>query len=159
MKHIKQPSVIIALILLIIPLSAQAQSRSKNLETIEKLEDALSTALALDRLGTLDAKHSNPGKVRVVIEHSGADIAADPNSIYERKVFKTFGELGRWLKSRETEGGFPLRVTMPLVGCQRGLCTYNFDGGILHHRLYLQKISYGYRNWRPYIKTIFLLAG
>jgi hypothetical protein len=97
--------------------------------------------------------------VRIVIENSGADIAVDPNSEYERKVFKTFGEFGRWLKSQETEDGLPFRVTMPLVGCKRGLCTYNFDGGIDHNLLYLQKISYGYRNRRPYIKTIFLLAG
>ncbi|HEX8709446.1 MAG TPA: hypothetical protein VF723_14470 [Pyrinomonadaceae bacterium] len=158
MKHIKRLSVIAALILFVIPLSAQAQSRSHK-ETIEQLEDAFSTAFGLDTLKTLDAKGSNPGKLRVVVEHPGADLAVDPKGEYERKVFETFGQLGLWLKSRENEGGLPLRVSMPLVACKRGLCTYNFDGGILHNHLYLQKISYGYRKRRPYIKTIFLLAG
>jgi len=155
MKHIKQLFVIIALILFIIPLSAQAQSRSKKV-TIEKLEDAFSTDFGIDLLGELDAKHSNPGRIKVVIENSGADIAV---AMYERKVFKTFGQFGRWLKSQESKDGLPFRVVMPLVGCKRGICTYNFDGGIDHNHLYLQKISYGYRNRRPYIKTIFLLNG
>jgi hypothetical protein len=155
MKHIKQLFVIIALILFIIPLSAQAQSRSKK-ETVEKLEGAFSTAFGIDLLGELDAKLSNPRRIKVVIENSGADLAVDE---YERKVFKTFGQFGRWLKSQESKDGFPFRVVMPLVGCKRGICTYNFDGGIDHNHLYLQKISYGYRNRRPYIKTIFLLAG
>jgi hypothetical protein len=167
MKHIKQLSIVIALILFIVPLSVQAQSSSKK-ATIEKLEDAVSTAFGLDTLAALDAKHPNPAKVRVVIENSGADIAVDPNSEYERKVFKTFGGIGQWLRSREIDSApsedgltikLPMRLVMPLVGCKRGLCTYDFDGGIDHNHLYLQKISYGYRNRRPYIKTIFLLAG
>jgi hypothetical protein len=158
MKHFRQLSVAAALILLIIPLQAQAQSRSKK-ETIGKLEDALSTAFFLDTLGELDAKRPYLGKVRVVIEHSGADLAADPNGEFERKAFKTLGEFGRWLKSQESEDGLPFRVTMPLLGCKRGVCTYDFNGGILHNHLYLQKISYGYRKGRPYIKTIFLLNG
>jgi hypothetical protein len=158
MKYIKQLSVIAALILFVIPLSAKAQARSKK-ETIAKLEDALSTAFFLGTLGKLDAKYPNFGKVRVVIEHSGADLAEDPNGEFERKVFRTFGEFGRWLKSQEYENGLPFRVTMPLVGCRRGMCTYNFDGGILHNHLYLQQISYGYRKGHPYIKTIYLLNG
>jgi hypothetical protein len=158
MNHIKQLSITITLILFILPISAQAQSRSQR-ETMGKLEDALSTAFGSDTLGTLDVGYPNFGKVRVVIENSGADLAVDPNGEYERKVFKTFGQFGRWLKSRESEDGLPFKVTMPLVGCKRGLCTYDFDGGILHNHLYLQKISYGHRKGRPYIKTIFLLNG
>jgi hypothetical protein len=150
MKYIKQLSAGIALLLFLIPSSAEAQSRLKK-GTIGELEDAFSTAFALNRLSGLDAKHPNRGKVRVVVEYS----AIDP----EIKVFRTFGALGRWLKSRETEDGFPRTVTMPLEGCRRGSCTYDFNGGILHNHLYLKKLSYGYRNGRPYLKTIFLVNG
>jgi hypothetical protein len=161
MKYIKQLSVILALILSVTPLSAQTQSPTKRL-TIERLVDELEIAYVADTLETLDAKRPNQGKIRVVIEYQ----TIEP----EIKVFKTFGELGRWLRSRETdtegmpaEAGttvkLPRRVTMSLVGCKRGLCTYDFDGGILHNHLYIKKISYGYRKGRPYLKTILLLSG
>ena len=159
MKHIKQLSVIIGLILFIIPLSARAQSRFKKV-TIEKLEDVFSTAFGLDTLETLDAKYPHHGRMKVVIEYT----SIEP----EIKVFKTFGGVGRCLRSMETDSmptetglniKLPMRLVMPLVGCKRGLCTYDFNGGILHNRLYIKKISYAYRNKRPYIKTIFLLAG
>ena len=158
MKHIKQIYITIALILFVIPLSAQAQSRSKKL-TIEKLIDEFEIAFVQDRLEKLDAKYPNYGKVRVEIEYT----SIEPDI----KVFKTFGGIGRWLRSMETdsmplEDGTTMKLPMRLmseVSCQRGLCTYDYDGGILHNRLYIKKISYGYRNGRPYIKNIFLLAG
>jgi hypothetical protein len=53
----------------------------------------------------------------------------------------------------------PGRESRPLVRCAKGVCTYNFDGGILHNHLYLKKISYGTRSGCPYIKTIYLLDG
>jgi hypothetical protein len=154
MKQIKQLAIAIALILSIISLPAQAQSSKK--ESIEKLEDAFSIAYTSDNLGTLDAKRPSWGNVRIVIEYP---LAEDPRDRYERRVFKTFGKIGRWLKSKEREDGTPFRVSMPLAGCKRGLCTYDFNGGIDHNHLYIDKISYGYRNGHPYIKTIFLLAG
>lgn len=161
MKYTKQLSVFLALILSVTPLSAQTQSPTKRL-TIEKLVDEFEVAYVADNLETLDAKRPNPVKIRVEIEYQTID--------REIKVFKTFGELGRWLRSRETdtegmpvEAGttskLPMRVTMLPVGCRRGLCTYDFNGGILHNHLYIQKISYGYRKGRPYLKTIFLLSG
>ena len=158
MKQIKHLSAAIALILFILLFSAYAQSPPKK-GSIQKLEDDFSTSYGLGTLATLDGKRTNPGKLRVVVEHSGADIADDPNGEFERKVFKNFGQLGRWLKSQENEDGLPRKVTMPLLGCRRGLCTHNFDGGILHNHLYLQKIAYSYRNKKPYIRTIFLLEG
>jgi hypothetical protein len=153
MKQIRQLAIAIALILSIISLPAQAQSSKK--ESIEKLEDMFSIAYTSDDLGTLDVKRPYWGKVRIVIEYP----LADPKDRYESKVFKTFGKFGRWLKSREREDGTPFRETRPLVGCKRGLCTYDFNGGIDHNHLYLDKISSAYRNGHPYIKTIFLLAG
>ena len=154
MRHIKQLPITIALILSIFSLSAQAQHSSR-IATIKKLQDAFSIAYTSDTLGTLDTKRQYRGKVRIVIEYP----EADPKAIYLSKVFKTFGGVGRWLKSREREDGTPFRVTRPLIGCKRGHCTYDFDWGIDHNHLYIDKISYGYKNGRPYIKTVFLLAG
>ena len=160
MKHIKRLSVIVTLILLIIPLPAQAQPPSKRL-TIEKLVDAFEIAFGMDNLGMLDAKVPNPVKMRVEIEYQtiGPEI----------KVFRTFGEIGRWLRSRQTDGAakvdgqtvkFPITVVLPRVGCKRGLCTYDFfDGAMRHNHLFIKKISYGYRKGRPYLKTIYLLSG
>jgi hypothetical protein len=150
MKHIKQLAASLALILFIISPAAQAQSRSK-IKTIEQLEDAFSIAF-MNNLTELDAKYPNHETFRVIIEYSSA---LDPDI----RVFRTFGALGRWLKSRETEDGFPWRLSTQLVGCKRGVCTFEFEGNLQHNRLYIQKLSYGYRNGRPYLKTIFLLAG
>ncbi|SRR6266478_4991839 len=154
MKHIKQLPITIALILSVFSLSAQAQ-HSSGVATIERLQNAFSIAYTSDTLGTLDTKRQYRGKVRIVIEYP----EADPKAIYLSKVFKTFAGVGRWLRSMEREAGIPFRVTRPLIGCKRGHCTYDFDGGIDHNHLYIDKISYGYINGRPYIKTVFLLAG
>ncbi len=157
MRHIKQLSAIVAIALLILPLSARANPSKK--KPLEKLEDDFSTAYALDLLPQLDRKRSNAAKFRVVIENTGVDTVLHPNWEYERKAFRSFGALGRWLKSRERQAGFPQRVTKPLISCRRGFCTYDFDGGIDHNHLYLQKISYGYRKGRPCIRKIYLLNG
>ena len=154
MKHIKQLPITIALILSVFSLSAQAQ-HSSGKATIEKLQNAFSIAYTSDTLGTLDTKRQYRGKVRIVIEYP----EADPKAIYESKAFKTFGGVGRWLKSKERGDGTPFRVTRPLVGCKRGHCTYDFDGGIDHNHLYIDKITYGYKNGRAFIRTVFLLAG
>jgi hypothetical protein len=154
MKHIKQLPITIALILFIFSLPVQAQS-SSGIATIEKLQRAFSIAYTSDNLGTLDTKRQYRGKVRIVIEYPEADL----KPIYLSKVFKTFERVGRWLKSKEREDGTPFRVTRPLIGCKRGRCTYDFDGGIDHNHLYIDKITYGFINRRPYIKTVFLLAG
>ena len=159
MNYIKQLSTVVALILSIIPLSIHAQSSSKRL-TIGKLVDEFETAFVADSLEKLDAKRPNRGKMRVIITYD----TIEP----ETKVFRTFGELGRWLRSRETDSAptadgrtvkLPFRVTNPPTVCRRGLCLYDYEGGILHNHLYLKKILYGYRNGRPYIKTIFLYNG
>ena len=151
MKNIKQLAAGLALILYIISPPAQAQPRSK-IKTVGQLEDAFSKAFGRDRLAELDARYPNHGKFRVIIEYSSP---LEPDI----RVFRTFGALGRWLKSRETEGGFPWRMDTTLVGCRRGVCTYEIEGNLAHNRLYIQKLSYGYRNGRPHLKTIFLLAG
>jgi hypothetical protein len=138
------------LLLLIAPQSAPAQTAAKK-ETVEELVKALSEAFTSKSLGGLAAARPQQGRVRIVVEHS-------ITGTFDGRNFKTLEAGERWLKSREREDG-PARQVLPLKRCRRGVCTYDFDGGILHNNLYLQKVAYGYRNGRPYIKTIYLLDG
>lgn len=125
--------------------------------TIEQLVKSLAEAYTAKSLGSLDAERPYDVRVRIIIEHSLAE--DDAKERFERRQFKTLEQAERWLRSREREDQTPSRQIKPLLRCARGLCTYDFDGGILHNQLYLRKISYGYRNGRPLIKTIFLLDG
>lgn len=148
----KNFAIALALMLSITSLQARAASPCKK-RTIEQLVNEFATAYDAKTLGSLDAAHPLLGSVRISIEDSLGD-----NDFTIKRV-KTLAQADRWLRSREREEGAPFRETRPLVRCRKGLCTYNFDGGILHNHLYLQKISYGYRNGCPYIKTIYLLDG
>lgn len=125
--------------------------------TIEELVESLSEAYTSKTLDGLDKERPLLGRVRIVIEHSLA--GDDDKDRFEIKTFTTFKQAEQWLRSRERDEGFPARQSKPLVRCRQGVCTYNFDGGILHNNLYLQKISYDYRRGRPFIKTIYLLDG
>lgn len=150
----KQLATTVALILLIIALPVHASSPAKK-ETINQLVKELSDAYEAKTLGKLDAEHPYLGKVKIIIEHS----LGEGKDQFEVKEFKTLEKAEQWLKSREREDGTPFREIRTLVGCKRGICTYDFDGGILHNHLYIKKIAYGYRNRSPYIKRIYLLDG
>lgn len=147
---------IVAVIVFIISISVPAASLSKK-ETIEQIVSALSEAYTAKALGKLDARRPYAGKVKIVIEHSLAE--DDAQDRFESKVFASLAKGEQWLRSREREEGAPYRETRPLLRCKNGVCTYNFEDGILHNHLYLRKITYGYRAGRPYIKTIYLLDG
>lgn len=133
--------------------SAPASSNS----TIEQLVKSLAEAYTSKTLGKLDAETPYLRKIRIVIEHSLAEEGAKDS--VEVKEFRTLAQAERWLRSREISEGVPARGGMPLEQCSKGVCTFDFNGGILHNHLYLQEIRYGYRRGRPYIKTIFLLDG
>jgi hypothetical protein len=136
-------------------LPIQAESPCKK-QTIEVLVKAVAEAHEAKTLGSLDAQKPYVGKLRIVIENSLAgDNAKDRFTI---KWFTSLARAETWLKSREHEE-LPARETKPLVRCTKGICTYNFDGGILHNHLYLKKITYGFRSGCPYIRTIYLLDG
>lgn len=127
---------------------------------IEELVKALADAYEAKSLESLDAEHLYSGTVKIVIEHSLVDFG-NKESVRNRievKEFKTFAQAEKWLDSREHDE-LPAREARPLEGCKRGVCAYDFDGGILHNHLYLQKISYGLRRGHPFLKTIFLLDG
>jgi hypothetical protein len=144
----------LALTLISLPVHAQSSSRK---QTIAQLEDALGVAYMAKELGKLDKKRPLFGWVKIVIEHS---LAGDTDKDrFEIKSFTTLAKGEQWLNSREREDGTPFREARDLLQCRRGVCTYNLDGGISHNHLYLKKLTYGYRNGRPYIKTILLLDG
>jgi hypothetical protein len=155
-KEMTKLATAVSLILVIISFPVHAKSPTKQ-ETIEQLVKELAEAYTAKDLGQLDAEHPYFGQVKIVIEHSLAEDTA-PNR-FEVKRFKTLAQGEQWLRGREREEGAPFRQTRPLLQCRKALCDYDFDGGILHNQLYLRRISYGYRNGRPYIKTLFLLDG
>jgi hypothetical protein len=147
--------VVVAVILFGLSLPVQAQSRCKR-QPIEDLVKAVAEGFETKTMRSLDAQKPYVGRVRIVIEHSLA-----PDDDKDRFVIRSFTSLARaerWLKSREHDE-MPGRDTKPLARCAKGVCTYNFDGGIVHNTLYLQKITYGTRGGCPYLKTIYLLDG
>ncbi len=131
----------------IIPSSFQPPSK---IETIGQLAKTLSEAFTANELGRLDAERPYLGTVRIVLEHS---ITGE----IESKNFKSFKAGEQWFKSRAREDG-PARNSGPLLQCSKGVCTYE-QVGMLHNNLYLQKITYGYKNRIPYIKTMYVLDG
>jgi len=141
-----------ALLLLSTFLPVQAQS-SATKKGIRPLLRALEDAYTAKALGKLDAARPYFGRVKIVIEHSLSEDS------FETRVFSNLAKGEQWLRSREREDNTPFREARELLQCKNGLCTYNLDGGISHNHLYLQKISYAYRNGRPLIKTIYLLDG
>lgn len=123
---------------------------SPQTQTIEQLANAVADAFTAGTLGTLDAGRPYVGTVRVVIQN-----LVDA----ERKNFRTLAAFERWLKSRETQDGpitNPRRNMGALRQCRKGICTFE-DAGGLHNMLYVQKITYGMRKGRPYIKAIHLV--
>lgn len=125
--------------------------------TIEQTVKALADAYTNRSLGNLDAERPYLKQFRIVIEHSLADDRSRDR--FRSRQFKSLADAERWLRSMERGQDGPIRESRPLVRCNRGVCAYDFDGGILHNHLYLRKVAYIQRNGRAYIKTIYLLDG
>lgn len=146
---------IAAVLMLLMPSNSLAKSPPEP-GTIEQLAIELSDAYANKNLGRLDRKYPVLGKVKIEIEDS---LAGDDNPSRPRtKEFQSLAQGEKWLRST-ARNDFPVRESRPLIACKQGSCTYDFSAGILHNHLYLKKISYGYKNGRPYLKTIYLLDG
>jgi hypothetical protein len=148
----KQLAAALAIILCLVPLPAHARSRCKK-QKIEDLVTEFSNAYMEKAMGRLQPEHPFLLKLKFVIEHSLGE------GEYDIKVSGYLEDVDEWLKNREREDGTPFRELRPLIACRKGICTFDFDGGILHNHLYLKKITYGYRNGCPYLKTIYLLDG
>lgn len=155
MKKTKTLVSAVALVILGISLPVRAGSPCKK-QPVENLAKAIAEAYQAKTLSSLDAQKPYVGKVRIVIEHSLAD--DDSKDRFVIKWFTSLAKAEAWLKSREHEE-MPGRAAKPLTRCAKGVCTYNFDEGIVHNTLYLKKISYGLRVGCPYIKTVYLLDG
>lgn len=154
-KMITKLSSILALFVFGLSLPAAAQTGCKQ-QPIETLAKAVAEGYNQKTLASLDAQKPLRGTVRVVIEHSLAEDKAP-----DRFVVKRFASLARfeaWLKGREHEE-LPARSVMPFKSCAKGVCTFDFEGGILHNNLYLKKIAYGTSQGCPFLKTIYLLDG
>ncbi len=124
--------------------------------TVEQLAIEVADAYVKKSLGRLDRKYPVQGKVKIEIEDSLSGGDRETKSV--SKEFRQLEQGEKWLRSRSRDE-FPVRQSKPLIGCKQGSCTYDFSAGILHNQLYLKKISYGYKNGRPYLKTIYLLDG
>jgi hypothetical protein len=154
-KKLKMLCTVLTVIFFSLSLPVKAVSPCKK-QPIEDLVKAVAAAYEVKSMGRLDAQKPDVGKVRIVIENSLAEDNAKDRFVI--KWFSSLAQLEQWLKSREHEE-LPARESRPLVRCAKGVCTYNFDGGILHNHLYLKKITYGSRAGCPYLKTIYLLDG
>jgi hypothetical protein len=119
-------------------------------ETLEQLVNAVARAWSEGKLGSLDARRPYMGSVRIRVEHSIVDRV-------ESRSFKTLAQAEHWFKRRERADG-PGRNIGPLQQCSKGVCTFE-QTGMLHNNLYLQRITYGMRGGRPYIKAIHVIDG
>ena len=132
-----------------------ASSRAHRLpqtQTVQQLVNAVAKAWGDGNLASLDASRPYVGTVRVVVE---AQVGEPPN--VERKSFMTLAQIDRWFKSNERADG-PSRNVGPLEKCSRGVCTFEVVG-MNHNNLFLQKITYGMRKGKPYIKAIYIADG
>jgi hypothetical protein len=152
-------AVVAVLSLLMMPIEAQSftigesgaiSKRQIKLQTIEQLATTVATAYSDNKLDQLEVPATK--KIQISIEHSLGE-----GSVLTRN-FKTWQEGEKWLRSKSTDGQ-PVRENRSLSSCEKGVCNYDFRAGILHNHLYLRKLTYGYKNGRPYIKSIYLLDG
>lgn len=147
---------IIAVLFFLSVSMVSAQSRGQK-NRIEQIANAVASAFVTRDLGRLDQMGllQSGGSVRIVVSHSlgeeGKDIVV--------RHFTSFYRAERWLSNRHPQPGLPNRVVQTFTGCRKGVCTFEEDGGILHNHLYLQEISYGYRNGRLFIKELYFYDG
>jgi len=156
MNSIISKKSLVAMLALMLALSTTGYAKPCKKQSIVDLVKVVAEAFVEKKMGRLDVDRPYVGTIRIVIEHSLAD--DDDPQRFEIKKFSSLARAERWLKSRETEE-WPGRYSRPPEKCERGVCTYNLDGGINHKSLYLQKITYGIRGGCPYVKTIYLLDG
>ncbi|HWS98718.1 MAG TPA: hypothetical protein VN256_00505 [Pyrinomonadaceae bacterium] len=127
------------------PARAHAPSQT---QAAEELAKTVADAFAAGELGRLDAERPYLGTVRIRVEHSIT------GGIVTRS-FKTLAAAERWLnrgnQDSQRNGG-------TLRRCRRGTCTFEQEG-MLHNNLYLQRITYGLRRGRPYVKAIHIIDG
>ncbi len=125
-------------------------------QPIESLAKAVAEGFESKTLRDLDKQKPYSGKFKLIIENSLADDNAPDRFVVRR--FASLAQADAWLTRREHEE-LPARSVKPFKKCAKGVCTFDFDGGILHNNLYLKRITYSIRAGCPYLKTIYLLDG
>jgi hypothetical protein len=154
-KPLKKSITIFALALCIGLTGIQAATPAQ-CDNIDQVADQLGRAFEDREMGRLDPSRPYVESVTIVYEHSLSD--GRPRT----RSFRSLGLAEKWLQSMEhgvAEEMGPRRHLMPLKRCRAGVCTYDFEGGILHNQLYIKKFTYGVRRGKPYIKAIYLLDG
>jgi hypothetical protein len=121
-------------------------------QTVQEFVNDVAKAWGEGNLGSLDAGRPYVGTVRVIVEAQ----AGEPPNV-ERKSFRTLAQIDRWFKRNERADG-PGRNVGPLEKCSRGVCTFEVVG-MNHNNLFLQKITYGMRKGKPYVKAIYIADG
>lgn len=122
---------------------------TRRAQTVEELAKAVADAFAAGELGRLDAERPYLRTVRLRVEHS---ITGD----VESRSFRSLERLQQWLDKGENQDS--QRNSGTLRRCRRGVCAFEQEG-MLHNNLYLQRITYGTRGGRPYVKAIHLIDG
>lgn len=117
--------------------------------TIENLVQRLSESFAARTMSSLDAERPYLRSVTIVVEHS-------LSGRKDRRSFKTLKAAEQWIGQNRKEANFDPK---PLKKCSRGVCTFDFAGGILHNSLYLQKLTYSIVKGRPVLRAIYFLDG
>ena len=139
--------VLVCALILAFSLPGIAQSPSQT-QTPEELVKAVADAFSAGELGKLDAERPYLRTVRIRVEHS-------ITGGIEARSFRTLERLERWLDGANRDSA---RNGGALRRCRRGVCTFEQEG-MLHNNLYLQRITYGLRKGRPYIKAIHIIDG
>lgn len=117
-------------------------------EPVESLAARVSQAFKAKKFGTLDGGNFYSGRVKISVEHSlSGKIGA--------KNFSSMKLAGDWLFRGQRQIGVNAGN---LQRCSNGTCTFTVNG-MLHNNLYLKKVTYGYSNGRPVIKSIYFIDG
>jgi hypothetical protein len=124
---------------------------SPRTQTIEQLARSVAKAWDEGKLGSLDVGRPYVGSVKVFVE----DTIGERPEVHSQ-TFRTLAQVGRSF-GKETADG-PGRNVGPLEKCSKGVCTFEVVG-MNHNNLFLQKITYGMKKGKPYLKAIYILNG
>ncbi|MFT3745782.1 MAG: hypothetical protein QM785_16010 [Pyrinomonadaceae bacterium] len=117
-------------------------------EPVESLAARVSQAFKTKKLSTLDGGNFYSGRVKFEVEHS-------LEGSKETKSFSSMKSAGEWLFRSRRQIGVNAGN---LQRCSNGTCSFTVNG-MLHNNLYLKKVTYGYSNGKPVIKTVYFIDG
>lgn len=127
-------------------------------ETPEALAESLSRAYQGKDLSSLKSSGAFRRSVRIVIEHSIAEVGGKPK--IEDATFRSLRAVDKWFDDRRPGGeDFDFnREVQPLLSCAKGTCQYDRPA-LLHNTLFLTKFTYGTYRGKVYLKAIYFVDG